>query len=389
MCLHEGCIPAKELLETAEVLRTVQRAAEFGIGVGEPTLDLGRRRCASRRSSTRSPRASRDAVEARGVTIVTGAAARRRAHGALTPVRRDGHGGHAHGHQSLVIATGSEPRSMPGLEFDGVRILSSDHVLELAELPARVAIVGGGVIGCEFASMLVDMGSEVTMIEMLPRILAGTDVEVARTSSPVGSSKRGIKVHTDCARSPGIDGAQRAHGRRSRDRAGTTSVTVDQVIVSVGRGSADGEVGFDDIGLESTARSCGSTATCARTCRCVRSRRCRSTRRSSRTSGSPRRSSRSRRCSVRTSPRSSTTRCRGASTAIPRSRGRAHRGGGAGLRLRLVKSVHRFGGNSRALIIGETEGLVKIVVDGRRHAARRARRSGRGPPSCSARDTSR
>jgi len=76
---------------------------------------------------------------------------------------------------NLVIATGSLPRTLPGLDFDGVRVLSSDHVLELTELPARVAIIGGGVVGAEFASMFVDMGAEVTVIEALERILAPTD----------------------------------------------------------------------------------------------------------------------------------------------------------------------------------------------------------------------
>ena len=102
---------------------------------------------------------------------------------------------------NVVIATGSEPRSLPGLDFDGARILSSDHVLELTELPPRVAIIGGGVIGCEFASMLVDMGSSVTMIEALPRILAGTDVDAGNVVAR-SFRKRGVSVHTD-ARSRG------------------------------------------------------------------------------------------------------------------------------------------------------------------------------------------
>ena len=76
---------------------------------------------------------------------------------------------------ALIIATGSVPRSLPGLDFDGSRILSSDHVLEIEEVPPRIAIIGGGPIGCEFASLLADIGSEVTLVEMLPRILAGVD----------------------------------------------------------------------------------------------------------------------------------------------------------------------------------------------------------------------
>jgi dihydrolipoamide dehydrogenase len=136
---------------------------------------------------------------------------------------------------------------LPGLDFDGVRILSSDHVLELAELPARVAIIGGGVIGCEFASMLVDMGSSVTMIEALPRILAGTDVDAGNVVAR-SFRKRGVNVHTD-ARVTGIDGVSELV--ISWDAGGQShSETVDIVIVSVGRAPSTAGIGLDAAGVK-------------------------------------------------------------------------------------------------------------------------------------------
>ena len=104
-------------------------------------------------------------------------------------------------------------------------MLSSDHVLELTELPARVAIIGGGVIGAEFASMLADMGSEVTLLEALPRILAPTDVDAGNVVAR-SFKKRGVNVHTS-ARVTGIEGATRAHRhlgdrRRASSRSSST-----------------------------------------------------------------------------------------------------------------------------------------------------------------------
>jgi dihydrolipoamide dehydrogenase len=174
-CLHRGCIPAKELLQTADVLRTVRDASDFGITTGgDPVLDLGQAQVRKQDVVDRLTRGLETLLKGRNVTIVQGRG---------EVVDGPGHrvrisDGTEVAGRNLVIATGSAPRSLPGLDFDGVRILSSDHVLTLTELPPRVAIIGGGVIGAEFASMLIDMGSEVTVLEALPRILATTDVEV-------------------------------------------------------------------------------------------------------------------------------------------------------------------------------------------------------------------
>ncbi len=96
---------------------------------------------------------------------------------------------------NVMLATGSTPRALPlpGLDYDGAQVLSSDHVLQLGEVPARVAVVGGGAIGCEFASFLVDVGAEVTILEVLPQILTGVDQQVAQTVVRA-FTKRGMKV---------------------------------------------------------------------------------------------------------------------------------------------------------------------------------------------------
>jgi dihydrolipoamide dehydrogenase len=146
-----------------------------------------------------------------------------------------------------VIATGSEPRSLPGLDFDGTRILSSDHVLDLTELPPRVAIIGGGVIGCEFASMLVDMGSQVTLVETLPRILAGTDPAVGGVVAR-SFRKRGVDVHVG-ARVTGIEGARELKVTWETE-GNAHEALVDVVIVSVGRAPTTAGIGLDAAGVK-------------------------------------------------------------------------------------------------------------------------------------------
>lgn len=227
-CLHRGCIPAKELLQTAEVIRTIQRAPEYGVDAGVPSLDLGRSQVRKQEVVDRLTRGLESLLRGRKVTVFN---SRGEVADATQRLVRLSDGTEVGG-ANLVIATGSAPRTLPGLDFDGVRVLSSDHVLELTELPPRVAIIGGGVVGAEFASMLVDMGSEVTVLEALPRILAPTDPDVGNVVAR-SFKKRGVNVHTS-ARVTGIEGARELTVTWTTDE-GDASVTVDKIVVSVGR----------------------------------------------------------------------------------------------------------------------------------------------------------
>jgi dihydrolipoamide dehydrogenase len=133
---------------------------------------------------------------------------------------------------TVILATGSVPRTIPGLDVDGSLVLTSDDVLALEELPKSTAIIGGGAVGCEFASMMSDLGTQVTILEALPEILPGCDRDV---TAPVLRSfrKRGIHVHTGVQ----VTGLQPAPDGRSATISfgdGET-VTVDAVVVSVGR----------------------------------------------------------------------------------------------------------------------------------------------------------
>ena len=241
-CLHRGCIPAKELLQTAEVLRTVAEAGEFGVRVGEPVLDLGTSQARKQSVVDRLTKGLESLLKGRQVTVVSGKgtvadAERRRV--------RVSDGTELSG-DSLILAMGSAPRPLPGLDFDGERVLSSDHVLEARDVPARVAIVGAGAIGCEFASLFADLGSEVTLLEALPRVLPGVDSQAADAVTRA-FTKRGITTHT-AVRITGIEGSRELTVSWNGGK-GSSNVTVDKVVVSIGRRPRSEGVGLEESGV--------------------------------------------------------------------------------------------------------------------------------------------
>jgi len=229
-CLHRGCVPAKEFLETATVNRTVGRAADFGVGVGTPTLDFSVSQARKNAVVDQLYRGLAGLLKGRKVTTLSGTAtllADRRVRvtdGADAGTELVG--------RHVILAAGSVPRTLPGLDVDGHLVLTSDEFLDLEELPATVAVVGGGAIGCEFASLLSDLGSKVTVIEALDSILASCDRDMAAV---VGRSfrKRGIDVITDTQ----VKGHQpNAHGTATTlQLADGASVDVSMIVVSVGR----------------------------------------------------------------------------------------------------------------------------------------------------------
>ncbi|HUI47124.1 MAG TPA: dihydrolipoyl dehydrogenase [Acidimicrobiia bacterium] len=240
-CLHRGCIPAKELLQTAEVLRTVRAAAEFGVLTTDPALQLATSQTRKQAVVDRLTSGLESLLKGRKVTIVGGT-------GALEPDGRSisiSDGSMIRG-RNVLIATGSVPRDLAvdGLAFDGERVLSSDEVLQLQDVPGRVAVIGGGAIGCEFASFLVDAGAQVTILEALPQILAGVDQQVAQTVVRA-FQKRGIKTQTG-VKVLGFDGTS----VRFEGGTGPQELAVDKVVVSVGRRPRSENAGLDAAGIK-------------------------------------------------------------------------------------------------------------------------------------------
>jgi dihydrolipoamide dehydrogenase len=242
-CLNCGCIPAKELLETATVLRTVRGAATFGVETGDALVDLSVSQVRKQQVVDRLVGGLETLLKGRKVTVVPGT-------GTLldgpSHLVRVSDGTELRG-KHVVLATGSSPRALPGYEFDGERILSSDHVLMLDHVPERTAVIGGGAIGCEFASFLVDVGSQVTVLEALPQILGAVDKQVAQLAVRQ-FTKRGMQVHT------GVTVGNPEMGEKSvvvpfSTEKGEERLEVDAVIVSIGRSPRSSGAGIRDAGV--------------------------------------------------------------------------------------------------------------------------------------------
>lgn len=246
-CLHRGCIPAKELLQTAEVLRTVRGAKAFGVGVDAPTIDLGVSVARKQQVVDRLTKGLEQLLAGRSVTVVPGRgeivdAAAHAVRVGDTTLSGD----------ALIVATGSSPRALPGLPFDGERVLSSDHVLDRTTIPESAIIIGGGAIGCEFASFLADVGSRVTILEAMPGILPGVDQEAAAIVGRM-FKRRKVAVHTGVTVTEGRvtdTGVDITYS----DGTDTTTISAEVVVVSVGRAPRSAGIGLEGSGVTIDAR---------------------------------------------------------------------------------------------------------------------------------------
>jgi dihydrolipoamide dehydrogenase len=238
-CLLRGCIPAKAWLQAAHVYSMVKGAGEFGVVSSEPTLDWPTALERKNKVVTGLVKGLSGLLKARGVEVINGYGALK--DGGIEVTATDLSTSQIEA-TNVILATGSVPRSIPGYEIDGDRIVSSAHALDWQERPERVAIIGGGVIGCEFASLLGDFGTEVHLFEALDQLLPEMDADAVKT---LDRSLRKKKVKVRTATSVGapemLEGAVRVP-------FGDESVEVDTVLVAVGRAPVT-----DGVGLEQTS----------------------------------------------------------------------------------------------------------------------------------------
>jgi dihydrolipoamide dehydrogenase len=238
-CLHRGCIPAKEFLETASTFRHVSEAKEFGIATDSPTIDFGVSQARKQKVVDQLWKGLSGLMKRRKITTIqgTGTYAGHRTVKVSDGTELKG--------DKIILASGSVPRTIPGFDIDGKTIITSDEFLMLDRLPASAAVIGGGAIGCEFASTMADLGVKVTILEGLPKILPGCDKEVADIVVK-SFKKRGIDIRTDAkvsGHTPGDTGTTVQFGDGD-------SVTVDVVVVSVGRSPNSKGLLADGTGVE-------------------------------------------------------------------------------------------------------------------------------------------
>jgi len=251
-CLHRGCIPSKALLRSAEVFRQTKEAEQFGVVTEGPSIDF--KKVQERKGSIIQQlhqgvqglmkKGKIDVYE--GFGRILGPSIFSPMPGTISVEYENGEENTMLVPNNVLVATGSKPKSLPGLEMDGDKVMSSDDALEMESLPESIIIIGGGVIGIEWASMLADFGVEVTVIEYGEQILPTEDADVAKEVEKL-LKKRGItfvksaKTLTDTlSKEQGVSVEAEVNGK-------TESFHAEKMLVSVGR-----EGNTSNIGLENT-----------------------------------------------------------------------------------------------------------------------------------------
>ena len=237
-CLHRGCIPTKALLHSAETVDVIKEAAQFGVNGTFESVDIAAVNSYKDKVVEGLFKGLTGLVKSRKIEVVQG-------HGRLvsaTAVEVDGRTIEA---RHVLLATGSEPRSLPGLELDHVRVITSDDALGFDRIPASVVILGAGAIGCEFASVWSSFGAEVTLVEALPHLVP-LEEESSSKLLERAFRKRGIKQEL------GVRFASAAptdNGVRVTLENGKV-LEAEVLLVAIGRGPVSADLGYEQVGIE-------------------------------------------------------------------------------------------------------------------------------------------
>ncbi len=236
-CLHRGCIPTKALLHAAEVADSAREGEQFGVKTSLHGIDMTGVNSYKDGVTARLYKGLQGLVKSRKITYVEGDGV------LVSPTAVEVDGTRYEG-RHVLLATGSYARTLPGLDIDGQRIITSDHALRMERVPESVVILGGGVIGCEFASVWKSFGAEVTIVEALPHLVP-LEEESSSKLLQRAFRKRGIKYELGVK----FTGAEQVdHGVRVSLESGKT-IDAELLLVAVGRGPTSANLGYEDIGV--------------------------------------------------------------------------------------------------------------------------------------------
>lgn len=245
-CLHVGCIPSKVFLHTASLLDEIRSAKKMAVAVAEPSLDWDGLKRRSRRVIAKLAGGVSLLLKRAGVETFHGFG--RLAGPGRVEVRSSGEtGGTTLQTRNVIIATGSEARTLPFLPIDGERILTNAEMFSLPELPARLGIIGAGAVGAEFASMFRSYGSQVELFEVLPRVLPLEDAEVSEVVARA-FGKRKIRVRTE-ARVQAAEVSEAGVQVRYQAAEETRTAVFDRLLVAVGRAPRTTDIGLESVGI--------------------------------------------------------------------------------------------------------------------------------------------
>jgi len=246
-CLIWGCIPTKALLEHAHALKVVQNVKEWGVTIGEGAVGIDMGQVQARKDKVVSGLTKgieflfkKNKIEwIKGTATITG-------RGRIDVV--DGEKQSLSATKEIVIATGSTPRSVPGVEIDRKRIITSDEAIGLREVPKSMVILGSGAVGVEFASIFRRFGSQVTILELLPRIVPGED-EAISAELEKSFKKQGITIHTGTKVTRAVAAADHVEIEAQLPDGTTTKLSADYLLVATGRGPVTTGLGAEGLGL--------------------------------------------------------------------------------------------------------------------------------------------
>ena len=241
-CLNWGCIPTKSLLATADLVRKIKRASEFGIEIPDFSIDFTRMMERKEEVVLAMRGGVEQACKRKGVRVVRGQGAVDSGDGQLSVVV-DGERIPA---DQLVVCVGTEAYGLPGVDMDHPSVVTSNGILRLPRLPERLLIIGGGVIGCEFASFFAPLGTQITVVEMLPQILAGVEPRIVREFRKA-MEQQGITFLVGRTLEGVVEYGEGTVTARLDDG---TEITAETMLVSIGRKAETRGIGLEEAGVE-------------------------------------------------------------------------------------------------------------------------------------------
>lgn len=239
-CLNRGCIPSKALIYNASIWNKIQHASDYGIHIEKATFDFSKMKERKDQVVGKVRKNLESLLLSNNITIIRG-------YGKIISQNEIAVNGLENGivnTQKIIIATGSEPKNISAFPFDYQKIHDSTSILELTQLPQSIAIIGGGVIGCEFASLYNAFGVEVTILEMMPSILPQEDPNLSKALSKIYTQK-GIKILTEVK----VLGIKNLDNHVQITLDGKDSIESDIALVCVGRSLNTEKIGLDKVGI--------------------------------------------------------------------------------------------------------------------------------------------
>jgi dihydrolipoamide dehydrogenase len=236
-CLHRGCIPTKALLHAAEIADQARESESFGVRASLDGIDMDGVNAYKDKVVTRLWKGLVGLVGSRHIEVIEG-------EGRLVSATAVQVGDTLVEGAHVVLASGSQARSLPGLEIDGTRVITSDHALQLDRVPASVVILGGGVIGVEFASVWRSFGAEVTIVEMLPHLLPPEEESSSKLLERA-FRRRGIGYKLGAR----FESVKETDSGVTVTLEGGTTIDAELLLVAVGRGPLSAGLGYEESGV--------------------------------------------------------------------------------------------------------------------------------------------